>query len=110
MNAYLLLSGAILFEVTGTVALKAADGFSRLLPSLLVVLAYAVSFVLLGLSLQRGLHVGAAYAIWSAVGTSVIALLGVLLFNESLSTIGVVGISLIVVGVVLLQIGQPHPV
>jgi small multidrug resistance pump len=105
-KAYLLLVGAILFEVTGTLALKAADGFSRLVPSVVVVVGYVLSFACLGFALQRGLSVGVSYAIWSAVGTSLIAALGVVLFHESLTPTAIAGIGLIIIGVVLLQLGS----
>ncbi|MDH6283619.1 DMT family transporter [Prescottella agglutinans] len=106
MNAYGLLAGAIACEIVATLSLKAADGFSRLLPSVIVVIGYASAFALLGFALQRGLSVGVGYAIWSAVGTTVVAILGVLFFKESLSLPAIAGIALIVVGVVLIELGS----
>lgn len=106
MGIYLLLFGAIVSEVTGTLALKASEGFSRLVPSLIVVIGYGLSFLLLGLALSRGLSVGVGYAIWAAVGTALIAILGVVFFRESLSWAAVAGIVLIVIGVVLIEVGQ----
>ena len=106
MNAYVLLAGAIATEVMSTLSLKPAEGFTRLLPSVVVVIGYATSFVLLGIALKQGLNVGVAYAIWSGVGTSVVALAGYLFYKESLSALGVIGIGLIIIGVVLLQLGH----
>ncbi|WFR72397.1 multidrug efflux SMR transporter [Prescottella defluvii] len=106
MSAYGLLAGAIACEIVATLSLKAADGFSRLLPSVIVVIGYASAFALLGFAVQRGLNVGVGYAIWSAVGTTVVAILGVLFFKESLSLPAIAGIALIVVGVVLIELGS----
>lgn len=106
MSAYGLLAGAIACEIVATLSLKAADGFSRLLPSVIVVIGYASAFALLGFALQRGLNVGVGYAIWSALGTTVVAILGVLFFKESLSLPAIAGIALIVVGVVLIELGS----
>ncbi|WP_433609746.1 DMT family transporter [Prescottella agglutinans] len=106
MSAYGLLAGAIACEIVATLSLKAADGFSRLLPSVIVVIGYATAFALLGFALQRGLDVGVGYAIWSAVGTTAVAILGVLLFRESLSFMAIGGIALIIAGVVLIELGN----
>lgn len=106
MSAYGLLAGAIVCEIVATLSLKAADGFSRLLPSVIVVIGYAAAFALLGFALQRGLDVGVGYAIWSAVGTTAVAILGVLLFRESLSVTAIGGIALIILGVVLIELGS----
>jgi small multidrug resistance pump len=103
---YLLLMGAIGTEIVATLSLKASDGFSRLPPSILVVVGYISSFTLLGLALNRGLPVGLGYAIWAAVGTTAVAILGALFFGESLSTMAIVGIVLIVAGVGLLNLGS----
>ncbi|WP_430330752.1 DMT family transporter [Rhodococcus sp. ACT016] len=106
MSTYGLLAGAIACEVVATLSLRAADGFSKLVPSVIVVIGYASAFALLGFALQRGLDVGVGYAIWSAVGTTVVALLGVLLFREALSLMAIAGIALIVGGVVLVELGH----
>lgn len=103
--AYVLLIGAILSEVVATMSLKASEGFTKLTPSILVVIGYLLSFVLLGLALNRGLPVSTGYAIWAAVGTTVVAILGVVIFRESLSVVAIIGIGLIIVGVVLLNVG-----
>lgn len=105
MNAYLLLVLAILSEVTGTLALKASEGFSRLGPSVVVVVGYGLSFVLLGLVLKSGIPVAVAYTIWAAIGVALIAVLGSVIFDEHLAPLQVVGIALVVGGVAAIQLG-----
>ncbi|MEW1775668.1 multidrug efflux SMR transporter [Streptomyces sp. NPDC086777] len=104
---YLTLAGAIAAEVAATTAMKYADGFSRLWPSLLTALGYLVSFLLLAQTLKT-LSIGTAYAIWSGVGTATIAVLGLLLFGETLTLLKVAGIVLIIGGVVVLNLGGAH--
>ena len=99
----LILLLAIVSEVVGTVALKASEGFARLGPTLLVVVGYVLTFYFLGLALKQ-IPLGVAYAIWSGLGTAGAVLAGVLLWRESLSPAGVVGIALIVAGVVILNL------
>jgi small multidrug resistance pump len=106
VNVYLLLGLAIVCEVTGTLALKASDGFSRLAPSLVVVVGYGLSFVLLALVLKSGIPVAVAYTIWSAIGVALIAVLGRIVFGEELATLQVVGIVLVVGGVAAIQLGS----
>lgn len=105
--AWVLLAGAIIFEVFGTVMLKVSDGFTRVLPAVGVVAGYILSFGLLGLALR---HIGlsTAYAIWAGVGTVGVAVVGVVAFGENLPWLGVVGIALVVAGVVLLNFAVPH--
>jgi small multidrug resistance pump len=101
MNPWLLLAGAIASEVAATTALKASSGFTRLLPSAFVLAGYGVSFWLLSLVL-KDLPVGIVYAIWSAVGTIGVALLGIALFHETMSPVKALGIALVLGGVALL--------
>jgi len=98
-----LLAGAILTEVAGTLALRASEGFSKLVPSLIVVAGYIVSFVLLAIVLDRGLPVGVAYAIWAGIGVALVAILGKLLFDDPLTALSALGIALIIAGVVLVE-------
>lgn len=99
---YVYLLIAIVAEVVGTSALKAPNGFTRLGPSVAVVAGYAVAFYFLSLTL-RTVPVGVAYAIWSGVGVSLIALVGWLAFGQKLDAAALVGIALIVAGVVVLN-------
>lgn len=105
MHPYILLALAIGAEVVATTSLKATDGFSRLWPSVLVVIGYAISFGLLGFALKAGIPLSMGYAIWSGVGTAVVAGAGVLLYKEELSRVGFLGIAFIVIGVILLHLG-----
>ncbi|MEI8080688.1 MAG: SMR family transporter [Actinomycetes bacterium] len=103
--AWLLLLLAIGSEITGTLALKASDGFSRWYPSVIVVLGYAAAFVFLGVAL-KSVPVGIAYAIWSGLGTAGAAAGALLIFGERLSVLAVAGIVVVIVGVVLVTLGQ----
>ncbi|MFJ5778403.1 DMT family transporter [Streptomyces sp. NPDC093094] len=104
---YLLLAGAIAAEVAATTAMKYTDGFTRLLPSVLTVLGYVVSFALLAQTL-RTVAIGNAYAIWSGVGTAAIAAIGVLFLGEGMNAAKAAGIALIIIGVVVLSTGGAH--
>lgn len=97
---FLLL--AIVSEVIGTSALKLSDGFSKPLPSVVVVVGYGLAFWLIAKSL-REIPIGTVYAIWSGLGTVGIVLVGVLVFEESLTFPRIAGITLIVAGVVMLN-------
>ena len=105
MYSWALLVAAILTEVTATVALKMSDGFSRLIPSSIVVGGYLLSFWFLAMILSRGMNLGIVYAVWSAVGVALIVLLDVLLFDERLTTVQVFGLFAVVVGVMALELG-----
>lgn len=108
MLPYVLLSIAIVAEVIGTTALKMSDGFTKLWPSVVVVVGYLGSFALLGIALARGLSMSVGYAIWAGVGTALIAVLGIFLFRETIAPWGFVGLGLIVAGVVLLELNSGH--
>lgn len=101
MSAWLTLAAAIVAEVAGTTLLKLSAGFTRAAPSAGVVLAYAVAFYCLALTL-RTMPVGIAYAVWSGVGIALIALIGWVLFGQALDGAALVGIALIVAGVAVL--------
>lgn len=107
VTTWLLLCGAILAEVTGTMSLRAAVDDSVWLA--VVPVAYLITFVLLGLVLRTGMPIGVAYGIWGAAGVSLTAVLGALLFDEVLSGVAIVGIGLIIVGVVLVETGSRAP-
>jgi len=97
------LAIAIVSEVIATSALKASDGFTRLIPSLVVVVGYVVAFYCLSLTL-RALPVGIVYAIWSGVGIVLISLVGYLLFGQTLSSVALLGMAFIAVGVIILNV------
>jgi len=97
------LAIAIVSEVIATSALKASDGFTKLIPSLVVVVGYVVAFYCLSLTL-RALPVGIVYAIWSGVGIVLISLVGWLLFGQTLSSVALLGMAFITVGVIILNV------
>lgn len=103
MNAWLMLGGAIVAEVVATSALKASEGFSRLGPSVLVVLGYGAAFYLLSLTL-RAIPVGVVYAVWSGIGTVLIALVGWRLFGQRLDGWSIAGMALIIAGVLVMNL------
>ena len=101
--SYLYLAIAILAEVIGTSALKAAEGFTRPLPSLVVAVGYGTAFYFLSLALKV-IPVGIAYAIWSGVGVALITLIGWIVFKQRLDAPALAGLALIVAGVVVIQV------
>ncbi len=105
VHAMGLLVLAILFEVAGTSELRASEGFTRLWPSVGVVVGYGVSFVALSYALKYGLWLGPAYAIWSGAGTALITMVGLLFFGDRIGLVAYAGIALIVGGVVLVNLG-----
>lgn len=108
MHHWLLLVAAIVAEVGGTTCLKLSDGFSRLIPSIGVVALYPLSFVFLAIVL-RTVDVGVAYAIWSGLGTAIVAMIGIVVFDEPLSAARVASLGFIVAGIVGLQLtGDMH--
>ncbi|GEN28713.1 multidrug transporter [Halovibrio variabilis] len=100
---FVFLVLAIVAEVIATSALKASLGFTRPLPSVVVVVGYGLAFYLLSLVL-RTLPVGVAYAIWAGLGIVLVTLVGIFVFGEKPDLPAVIGISLIVAGVVMLQV------
>ena len=100
---WIYLSIAIVSEVIATSALKAAEGFTRLVPSLMVVVGYASAFYFLSLTL-RVIPLGVTYAIWSGVGVVLISAVGWVIYRQSLDLPAIVGIALIVAGVIILNL------
>jgi small multidrug resistance pump len=100
---HVYLAIAIVAEVAATSALKASEGFSRLGPSLVVVLGYAVAFFCLSLTL-RTIPVGIAYAIWSGAGIVLIAAIGWVFFRQALDPPAIIGLGLIISGVLIVNL------
>ena len=100
------LLGAILSEVLATSLLKASNGFRNLLPSVVVVIGYGTSFFLLSLTL-KSIPVGVAYAVWSGLGTTLLAVIGLVVYKQTLSPLALLGIVLVVGGVALINMGSP---
>ena len=110
MNIWIVLGIAILAEVIGTLALKFSDGFSRLWPSVVTVIGYGVAFYCLSMTLKV-IPMGISYAIWSGVGIVLISLAGWLLMKQSLDLPAVIGMSLIIAGVIVINLfsnSVPH--
>lgn len=104
MLHWICLAGAIAFEIAGTISMKLSEGFSRTLPSVLIFVFYAGSFSLMTVAVKK-IDVSVSYAIWSGVGTTAIALIGVYWFRESLTTMQIASIVLIITGVIGLRVG-----
>jgi small multidrug resistance pump len=99
---YLIL--AILLEVCGTTSMKLSQGFTKLVPSILIFVFYCLSFTSITLALKK-IDVSVAYAVWSGLGTALIAVLGILWFKEPFSLLKMVSIGLIIAGVIGLNLG-----
>ena len=100
---YLYLGIAVAAEVIATSALKASDGFTRLLPSLVVVVGYGIAFYFLSLVLKT-VPVGVAYAVWSGAGIVLIGLIGWLALKQPLDLPAMLGMGLIIAGVAVIQL------
>lgn len=98
-----MLGLAIVAEVIGTTALKASEGFTRLAPSLIVVVGYAVAFYCLSLVL-KSIPVGVTYAIWSGLGIVLITVVAFLVYGQRIDLAGLIGMGLIIAGVVVLNV------
>ena len=99
---YLML--AILAEVTGTVFVKLSEGYTRLLPSVLVFVFYGLSLSSLNLAL-KSIDLGLAYAVWCGLGIAIIATVSILWFSEPVTALKMASLGLIVIGVVGLNVG-----
>lgn len=99
---YLILAAAIVAEVAATTAMKASDGFTRLVPSLLTVAGYVIALYLLSLSL-RTIPTGIAYAVWSGVGIVLIALIAWAFHGEKLDLPAAIGMAMIIGGVIVMN-------
>ncbi|MBU2962291.1 QacE family quaternary ammonium compound efflux SMR transporter [Citreicella sp. C3M06] len=100
---YLILAIAVLAETIGTSALQASQQFSRLGPSALSVVAYAIAIYLLSMALKF-MPVGVAYAIWSGLGIVLIAVIGFIAFGQRLDLPAVAGIGLILAGILVINL------
>lgn len=106
MRKWVLLGGAIIAEVAGTVTLRATVDQPGWVP--VVVVAYAAAFTLIGLTLRAGMQIGVVYGIWGATGVALVAVLAMVIFDETLSIGALAGIAVIIAGVVLVETGS-HP-
>ncbi|ASU36961.1 QacE family quaternary ammonium compound efflux SMR transporter [Herbaspirillum sp. meg3] len=103
MHPYLLLGIAIVSEVIATSALRASDGFTKLIPSIAVVVGYALAFLFLSMTLKT-IPVGIAYAIWSGLGIVLISIVAYFVYGQTLDTPAIIGMALILAGVLVLNL------
>lgn len=109
-KSYIFLICAIAMETIGTTALQASQQFTRIVPSIVVVLGYGLSFYLLALALKT-IPVGVAYAIWSGLGIVFIALIAYALFGQKLDLAAILGMALILTGILVIHLfsgSAPH--
>ncbi|NTU98332.1 MAG: multidrug efflux SMR transporter [Chlorobiaceae bacterium] len=100
---WLYLIIAIVCEVTATSALKATEGFTRVIPSIIVIAGYSTSFYFLSLTL-RTFPIGIVYAVWSGVGIVLIAIAGWIVYQQKLDMAALAGIGLIIAGVIVINV------
>ena len=105
MRGYSFLLLAILFEVFGSTMLKLSKGFTVLVPTIILLISFGISFIFLGLSL-KSLPLSTAYAIWSGLGTALVAIVGFIYFSEEIGVVKVMAIALIILGIVVLNKSQ----
>jgi len=103
MKTALIFFFAVLSEVIATTSLKFSEGFTKLLPSLIVVVGYGLSFHLLSLSLKV-MPIGIAYALWSGIGIILTVIAGKMLWNETLDWARITGIGLILLGILIINL------
>ncbi|WP_022670084.1 DMT family transporter [Hippea alviniae] len=103
MSGWIYLFIAILLEVSGTTCMKLSEGFSHILPSVLLFVFYIASFYFMTLALKT-IDVSVAYAVWSGVGIALITLIGFFFFKESLNFIKILSLLLIVIGIIGLHL------
>ncbi len=103
MKEWIYMTLAILMEVCGTTSMKLSAGFTRLIPSVLIFIFYGLAFTMLTLALKK-LDVSIAYAVWSGLGTAVIAIIGFVVFREPITLVKVISLTLIILGVIGLRI------
>ena len=103
MNNWVYLGLAIFSEVIATASLKSTEGFTRLVPSIVVLVGYSAAFYFLSLTLDT-IPIGVAYAVWSGVGVATITLVSFVLYDQKIDAAGLIGIGLIVAGVIVLRL------
>jgi small multidrug resistance pump len=103
--SWLILLAAIAFEVIGTTCMKLSDGFTRYVPAFLMFVFYIASVAALSVTLKK-IEVGIAYAVWSGVGTALIAVIGIVFFREQLTLLKVAGMLLVISGALILNLAS----
>ncbi|RCJ17382.1 hypothetical protein A6770_34040 [Nostoc minutum NIES-26] len=105
LTSWIYLILAIIFEVSGTTCMKLSEGFTKIIPSILIFVFYGICFSFLTLSLKR-LEISVAYSVWSGLGTTLIASIGIIWFRESMTVMKFISITLIIIGVIGLNSGE----
>ncbi|MEG4445829.1 multidrug efflux SMR transporter [Microcoleus sp. AT9_B5] len=105
MSSWIYILLAIVLEVVATSCMKLSEGFSKVVPSVLMFVCYGLCFSLLALALKK-LELGVVYAVWSGLGTILIAAIGIIWFHESASLVKIGAILLIIIGVVILKVNH----
>ena len=103
MKTMVILFFAVLTEVAATTSLKFSEGFTKLVPSIIVVVGYGLSFYLLSITLKV-MPIGIAYALWSGIGITLTVLAGKIIWNESLDWARILGIVLIIAGILVINL------
>jgi multidrug transporter EmrE-like cation transporter len=103
MKTAIIFFFAVLSEVTATTALKFSEGFTKLIPSVVVVMGYGMSFYLLSLSLKT-IPLGTAYALWSGIGIVLTVFAGIIIWRESMDLARGIGIFLIMLGILIINL------
>ena len=103
MNDWVYLFLAIMSEVIATASLKSTEGFTKPIPSIIVLVGYCAAFYFLSLTLDT-ISIGVAYAIWSGVGVATITIVSFFLYDQKIDLAGILGIGLIIAGVIVLRL------
>lgn len=103
MNDWVYLFLAIMSEVIATASLKSTEGFTKPIPSIIVLIGYCAAFYFLSLTLDT-ISIGVAYAIWSGVGVATITIVSFFLYDQKIDLAGILGIGLIIAGVIVLRL------
>lgn len=105
MNGYIYLFISIFFEIIGSSMLKLSDGFTNLAPSIFVIVSYGLSFTLMVFALKT-ISLSTGYSIWAGLGTAGTGLAGVMIFDEVLSGINIIGLIIIITGVIIMNLAN----
>lgn len=108
MNTYLILFFAVVCEVIATTALKFSQGFTKLIPSIIVTIGYGLSFYLLSIAL-KSMPIGVVYAIWSGIGLVLTVIVGIVIWHETLDWACTIGILMILLGIFLINVVSNVP-
>ena len=103
MSKWVYLGLAIFSEVLATSFLKSSEGFTKLVPSVIVVVGYCLAFYFLSLTLEE-IPIGVAYAVWSGVGIAALAVVSIVFFDQKMDLAAIVGFALIILGVIVLRV------